>query len=190
MNIVPQLVIKKEFPVPENYEGRTVKGHTIINIPDWLSEEYSNLMDHVDGMDYYVRIQTEGEFGGKKGVTGNAGIISDLCGNPLKNSFIVKNGPYENAMVYVITRKPYIHVSAHVDGDYVILHVKEIIPKLPFYNFESLWKFDGLLPGIQCKIPDKCIKYTKVIMATLKKSQCEDCHCLQFYGSNQHCAKK
>lgn len=181
MNIIPQLVIKKAFPVPEEYEGRTVKGHTIINIPNWLSEEYSKLMDLIEGMDYYVRIQTEGEFGGKQGVSGNASIISDLSGNPLNNSFLVKNGPYENAMVYVITSNPYIHVSAHVDRDYVIMHIKEIIPKLPFYKFKTLWKYDGVLSGLECKIPENCTIYNNVIMATLRKSQCENCHCLQFY---------
>ena len=181
MNVIPQIVIKKEIPVPQGYEGRTLKEHTIINLPDWLSDEYSKLMDLIDGMDYYVRIQTEGEIGGKHGSKGDAGIICDLNGDPLENSYLVKSGIHKDAETFVITSEPYIHVSAHLDKEYIIIHMKEIIPKLPFYHFETLWKYDGVIPGIEYKIPNKFNKYKNVIMAAVKKSQCENCHCLHFY---------
>ncbi|MBW6470810.1 MAG: hypothetical protein K0A90_06270, partial [Methanosarcinaceae archaeon] len=128
MNVTPQIVIKKDIPVPNVYEGRTLEGHTIINIPDWLSEEYSKLMDLIDGMDYFVRIQAEGEIGGKHGIKGDAGIICDLNGNPLEKSYLVKSGPHENNETFVITSEPYIHVSAHLDKEYIIIHMKEIVP--------------------------------------------------------------
>ena len=181
MNIVPQVVIEKEIPVPQGYEGRTLKGHTVINVPDWLSEKYSILMELIHDMDYHIRIQTEGEIGENHGVKGDAGIICDLNGNPLENSYLVKSGPHENAEVFVITSKPYIHVSAHRDKDYVVVHMKEIVPKLPFYHFETLWKYDGEIPDIKYKIPNKFNKYIKVITATVEKSQCVECHHLHFY---------
>ncbi len=173
-----QAIIKKECAIPPGFNGTTLKGHTVVNLPP---KSFGGKVDMPPFNFDYLRYKIEAEVGGGATNTGGATICTDLEGQPLPKFKQVTGGSGKYSYGYVFVSKSYVEILLSRHGNVISAFITKITPAFPEPEKNIWWTYGG---NEDCAtLPEKLEKYNNALQAAISKSHCYHCHCLHFYGT-------